>query len=182
MSSITKDTHNPPKSPYWIACFNGIGSDGKVQRFKRTTKTTDPKLARRLADEWEGLAKLAGEKRLTESHCRKVVAEMYERTIGEPLHFRTTRAYLLEWLEERKADVEIRTYWRYYHAIHKFLGHLGVKADRLLREITPTDVRLWRDKLKVTGLSAPTVNGALKVLRMPFKAAHDNGYIDINPA
>jgi integrase len=181
MSSITKDTHNPPKSPYWIACYNGIGSDGKVQRFKRSTKTTDRKLAQRLADEWEQLAKLAGEKRLTESHCRKVVAEMYERTIGEPLHFRTARAYLVEWLEGTKGDVEIRTYWRYYQTVYEFIEHLGVKAERLLREITPKDVRLWRDKLKAKGLSAPTVNGAIKVLRMPFKAAHDNGYIEINP-
>ena len=30
-----------------------------------------------------------------------------KRTIGEPLHFRTARAYLLEWLEGTKADVEI---------------------------------------------------------------------------
>jgi integrase len=181
MSSITKDTHNPPKSPYWIACYNGIGSDGKVQRFKRTTKTTDRKLAQRLADEWEQLAKLAGQKRLTESHCRKVVAELYERTIGEPLHFRTARAYLFEWLEGTKVDVEIGTYRRYYQIVHEFLEHVGVKAERLLREITPNDVRLWRDKLKAKGLSAPTVNGAIKVLRMPFKAAHDNGYIEINP-
>jgi integrase len=181
MSSITKDTHNPPKSPYWISCYNGIGSDGKVQRFKRSTKTTDRKLAQRLADEWEQLAKLAGQKRLTESHCRKVVAEMYERTIGEPLHFRTARAYLLEWLEATKGDVESRTYRRYYQWVHEFLEHVGVRAERLLREITPTDVRLWRDKLKAKGLSAPTVNGAIKVLRMPFKAAHDNGYIEINP-
>src|SRR5262249_52122521 len=119
--------------------------------------------------------------RLTESHCRKVIAEMYERTIGEPLHFRTARAYLFEWLEGTKADVEIRTYSRYYQTIHEFLAHLGVKAERLLREITPTDIRLWRDKLKAKGLSAPTVNGAIKVLRMPFKAAHDLGYIEINP-
>jgi integrase len=50
-----------------------------------------------------------------------------------------------------------------------------------LREITPADIRSWRDALKNKGLSAPTVNGAIKVLRMPFKAAHDLGYIDINP-
>ena len=181
MSSITKDTHNPPKSPYWVACFNGIGSDGNIQRFKRSTKTTDRKLAQRLADEWETAAKLAGEGRLTESHCRKVISDMYERAVGEPLHFRTARAYLLEWLEGTKADVEIRSYFRYYQIIHEFLKHLGVKADRLLREITPKDIRLWRDSLKAKGLASPTVNGALKVLRTPFKAAHDNGYIDINP-
>jgi len=181
MSSIVKDSHNPPKSPYWIACYNGTGSDGKVQRFKRSTKTTDAKLARRLADEYEQLAKQGGEKRLTESQCRKVIADMYERIVGEPLHFRTARTYLLEWLEGQKTAVELRTYWVYYQRIHEFLEHLGVKADRLLREITPTDVRSWRDKLKAKGLSAPTVNGAIKVLRMPFKGAHDAGYIEINP-
>jgi integrase len=35
--------------------------------------------------------------------------------------------------------------------------------------------------LKRKGLAAPTVNHAIKILRMPFKAAHDAGYIDINP-
>jgi len=181
MASITKDAHYPPKSPFWFACYNGIGSDGRVQRFKRSTKTTDRKLAQKLADEWEALEKLAGKNRLTESHCRKVIAEMYERTVGEPLHFRTCRAFLVEWLEERKADVEVSTYWRYYQAVREFIEHLGVKAERLLREITPSDIRSWRDKLKAKGLSAPTVNGLIKVLRMPFKAAHDTGYIEINP-
>jgi integrase len=181
MASITKDTHHPPKSPFWIACYNGIGTDGKVLRFKRSTKTTDPKLARRLADEWEQLEKLAGKGRLTESQCRTVIAEMYERTIGEPLHFRTVREYLSEWLEDTKADVEVRSYLRYFQIIHEFLAHVGVKADRLLREISPADIRSWRDALKRKGLSAPTVNGAIRVVRMPFKAAHDLGYIEINP-
>ncbi len=77
MASVTKDTHQPPKSPYWIACFTG--PDGR--RLKKSTKTTDKKLAQKLADEWEQLAKSGRAGRLTESHCRKVVAEMYERTI-----------------------------------------------------------------------------------------------------
>lgn len=181
MASITKDTHQPPKSPYWIACFNGVRGDGRVRRLKRSTKTTDAKLARKMADEWEALEKLAGQKRLTESHCRKVVAEMYERTIGEPLHFRTAREFLTEWVESKKNETELRAYLKYDQIVHEFLAHVGVKADRLLREITPADIRVWRDALKRKGLSAPTVNHAIKILRMPFKAAHDAGYIDINP-
>jgi integrase len=181
MASITKDAHQPPKSPFWIACYNGIGSDGTLRRVKRSTKTTDRKLAQRLADEWEALEKLAGEKRLTESHCRKVIAEMYERTVGEPLHFRTAREHLSEWVESKKNETELRTYWKYRQAVDEFLTHVGVKADRLLREITPTDIRSWRDALKRKGLAAPTVNDAIKTLRMPLKAAHDAGYIEINP-
>ena len=181
MASITKDTHQPQRSPYWIACFNGIGTDGNVRRLKRSTKTTDAKLAHRLADEWEQLAKLAGEKRLTESHCRKVIAQLYERTVGEPLHFRTAREHLVEWVESKKNETELRAYWKYYQIVQEFLNHVGIKADRLLREITPADIRSWRDALKRKGLAAPTVNHAIKILRMPFKAAHDAGYIEINP-
>jgi integrase len=181
MASITKDTHLPPKTPYWIACFNGVGSDGRVRRLKRSTKTTDRKLAQKLADEWEQLEKLSGKGRLTESHCRKVVAQMYERTVGEPLHFRTAREYLTEWVESKKNETELRAYWKYYQIVHEFLNHVGIKADRLLREITPIDIRSWRDALKRKGLAAPTVNHAIKILRMPFKAAHDAGYIEINP-
>ena len=181
MASITKDAHQPPKTPYWIACFNGVGADGKVRRIKRSTKTTDKKLAQKLADEWEQLERLAGKGRLTESHCRKVIAQMYEHSVGEPLHFRTAREYLAEWAESKKNETELRVYWKYYQIVHEFLNHVGVKADRLLREITPIDIRSWRDALKRKGLAAPTVNHAIKILRMPFKAAHDTGYIEINP-
>src|SRR6266576_2526145 len=178
MASITKDTHQPPKSPYWIACFTG--PDGR--RLKKSTKTTDKKLAQKLADEWEELAKAGHQKRLTETQCRKVIAEMYERTIGEPLHFRTAREYLTEWVESKKNETELRAFLKYRQIVNEFLAHVGVKADRLLREITPADIRSFRDALKRKGLSAPTVNHAIKILRMPFKAAHDAGYIDINPS
>ena len=136
MASITKDTHQPPKSPFWIACFNGIGSDGRVRRLKRSTKTTDRKLALKLADEREQL---------------------------------------------KRNETELRTYWKYRQTTDEFLAYVGVKADRLLREITPTDIRSWRDALKHKGLAVPTLNDAIKTLRMPFKAAHDAGYIEINP-
>src|SRR6266487_2436135 len=181
MASITKDVHQPPKSPFWIACFSGVGSDGRVRRFKRSTKTTDRKLAQKMADEWEALEKLAGEKRLTESQCRKVIAEMYERTVGEPLHFKTAREYLAEWVESKKNETELRAYWKYRQIINEFQNHVGIKADRLLREITQIDIRSWRDALKRKGLAAPTVNHAIKILRMPFNAAHDAGHIEINP-
>src|SRR5215475_2014114 len=106
---------------------------------------------------------------------------MYERTVGEPLHFLTAREHLSEWVESKKNETEPRTYWKYRQTVDEFLAHVGVKADRLLREITPADIRSWRDALKRKGLAAPTVNDAIKTLRMPFKAAHDSGYIEINP-
>jgi integrase len=180
MSSLTKDTHQPPKSLFWIACFNGIGSDGRVQRFKRSTKTIDRKLAQRLADEWEAAAKLAGQGRLTESWCRKVIAQIYEQAVSEPLCFRSCRAWLIEWLENTKANVTPDTWVRYDTIIHKFLDHLGARQERLLREIIPADIRSWRDKLKSSGLSSSTVNANLLILRMAFRQAHSLGYVEIN--
>src|SRR5262249_9498551 len=143
---------------------------------------TDRKLAQRLADEWEQLEKLAGKGRLTESQCRKVIDQIYKRTVGESLHFHTAREYLTEWVESKENETEPRTYWKYRQTVDGFFGHVGAKADRLLCDITPTDVRSWRDALKRKGLAAPTVNDAIKTLRMPFRAAHDAGYIEINPA
>ena len=151
MASITKDAHQPPKTPFWIACFNGVGSDGKVRRLKRSTKTTDRKLAQKLADEWEALEKLAGEKRLTESQCRKVIAQMYERTVGEPLHFKTAREYLTEWVDSKKNETELRAWLKYDQIVTDFLAHIGVKADRLLREITTSQHPLLPRCLEAQG-------------------------------
>jgi integrase len=181
MASITKDAHQPPRSPFWIACYNGIGSDGKLRRIKRSTKTTDRKLAEKLAEEWEELEKLAGKGRLTEGRCREVISQMHERINGEPLHFRTAREWLTEWVESKRNETEQRAFLKYQQIVNEFLAHIGAKADRLLDVITSADIRSWRDVLKRKGLSAPTVNHAIKILRMPFKAAHDAGYVKINP-
>jgi integrase len=134
-----------------------------------------------MAMKWAQLAQAGRAGRLTESQCRNVIAEMFERTTGSPLIFTTVRTYLAEWLENSKADTALVTYRRYHQIIHSFLAHLGIKADRLLREITPKDIKAWRDALKLKGLSAPTCNLNVKVLRMPFLAAHNNGLIDVNP-
>jgi integrase len=130
---------------------------------------------------WAQLAKSGRDGRLTESQCRNVIAEMYLRAVGESLHFRTAREYLKEWVESKKQEIDIRVYFRYREICEGFLDHIRVKADRLLREITSADVRSWRDALKAKGLSAPTVNHSVKILRMPFSAAHQAGIIDINP-
>jgi integrase len=180
MASITKDAHDPPKSPYWIACFNGIGNDGRVQRFKITTKTTDKKLAQELANLFEAAVKHAGRGQLTASHARKVIQQMYELAMGESLPFDTTRDYLEKWLEGIKDTVDENTLRCYQTSVTGFLEHLGAKAKQELKDITPTDILSWRNALKAKGLSAPTVNGHLRYLRIPFNRAHDLGYIPVN--
>jgi integrase len=174
--SLNRDVHEPPRSPYWYACFR----DDRNLRVRRSTKTTNKTLAQEMAAEWAQLAKAGRDKRLTESQCRKVIAEMYERTFGEPLHFRSCRTYLAEWLEGVKSSVDESTWRCYKTSISGFLEHLGAKAEQQLQDIPPTVILQWRNKLRDSGLSAPTVNGHLKVLRIPFKRAHDLGYIPVN--
>src|SRR4030095_9157063 len=111
MASITRDAHQPPKSPFWIACFNGVASDGRVRRLKRSTKTTDRKLAQRLADEWEQLEKLAGRGRTAALPYRSRASMRMDR--------------------EQKNETELRTYWKYRQTVDEFLAHVGVKADRI---------------------------------------------------
>src|SRR5438876_10455058 len=165
MASITKDAHQPPKSPFWIACFNGVGSDGRVRRFKRSTKTTDRKLAQKLADEWEQLEKLAGEKRLTESHCRKVIAQMYERTTGEPLHFHTAHEWLNEWVESKKTETKQRAFRKYKQIVNEFLAHIGKKQNNFLARIRQRNIRSGQAALKRKGFPPPTANHEIKILR-----------------
>ena len=83
MSTILKDSRN--RSPYWIAAFTA--ADGR--RLKRSTKTTDPEIARRTAAEWELIGKAGRAGRLYESQVRKVISDLYEVATGNALAFHT---------------------------------------------------------------------------------------------
>ena len=93
MSCILKDSRN--RSPYWIASFTA--ADGR--RLKRSTKTTDPEVAKQTAAEWESLGKAGRAGRLFESQCRKVIADLYEKATGSALAFHTARSWLTGWIE-----------------------------------------------------------------------------------
>ena len=116
-----------------------------------STKTTDRKLAQKLADEWEQLEKLAGERTadrepLPESYRSDVRAHS-RRTAALPHRSRVSERMGGE-QEKRNGTAHL---WKYGRSSDEFLAHVGVKADRLLREITPTDIRSWRDALKRRG-------------------------------
>src|SRR6266699_3849939 len=175
MSSILKDSEN--RSPYWIASF----TDALGRRLKRSTKTTDAELAKRIASEWDEAGKAGRAGRLVESQCRKVLAEIYEKATGKPLHFRTVRSWLTGWLEEKKIGTSARTLMKYQQIVREFLDHLGPRADAMLAEIVDDDLKSFRNSLARAGHSASTVNTALKILRSPFHLAHRKGYIAADP-
>jgi integrase len=176
MSCIVKDSRN--RSKFWYASF--YAADGR--RLKRSTKTTDSELAKRLAAEWEAAGKAGRAGRLVESQCRKVLGEIYEQATGKPLHFRTVRAWLDKWIEDKKSEkVAERTLLKYEQIVREFLAHLGNKADELLNHVADDDLKSFRNALARSGHSASTVNQAIKVLRSPFLEAHKRGYIAADP-
>ena len=176
MSIIPKDSKG--RSPYWYAAF----TDALGRRLKRSTKTTDSELAKQIALEWEAAGKAGRAGRLIESQCRKVIAVIYEQATHKPLHFRTVRSWLNQWIEDKKSEkVAPRTLLKYEQIAKEFLAHLGGRADELLNQVADDDLKSFRNSLARAGHSASTVNQAIKVLRSPFLAAHKRGYIPADP-
>jgi len=181
--SLNRDAHDPPKSPFWFAAFR----DEHGRRVRKSTKTTDRAEATKIAEAWAELARDAREGSLTETRCREkvssfrdMIARMYRSATGSELAFQTCRGYINDWLENVKTDVDASTFRSYEMIVTGFLDYLGARADKQIEDITPGDIRKWRDGLKSRGLSATTVNGHLKVVRIPFKRAHDLGHIPVN--
>jgi integrase len=175
MSSILRDSRG--RSKFWIASFTN--SDGR--RLKRSTKTTDSEVAKRIAAEWDAAGKAGRAGRLVESQCRKVLAEIYEQATGKPLHFRTARSWLNGWLEEKRVSISPRTFLKYEQIVREFIAHLEKRADSLLNEIVDDDLKSFRNSLSRSGHSPATVNGILNILRSPFRLAHQLGYVAANP-
>jgi hypothetical protein len=98
MSTVLKDSRK--RSPFWYAAF----TDAAGRRLKKSTKTTDKELAKKIAGEWEAACKAGRAGRLIASQCRKVIAEIYEVATGKALHFRTTRAHLDEWIKDKESE------------------------------------------------------------------------------
>jgi integrase len=175
MSSILKDSRN--RSPFWYASF--IAADGR--RLKKSTKTTDPEIAKRTAAEWETLAKAGRAGRLYESQVRKVISDLYEVATGSALAYHSARSWLTGWIEEKKVSISPRSHLKYDQIVREFLAHLKQKADTPLQAIVDGDLISFRNSLARAGHSANTVNTALKILRSPFHLAHRKGYVSADP-
>ena len=162
-----------PNSPFWFACFTL--PDGT--RTQRSTKTTDRRVAIKLAIQYEEASKT----HLTESHARRVIADIYKAQSGRRLESQSAEDYLTRWASLRKGTVAATTLKEYESAATEFIASLGDRANKDLAFITTTDVAHFRDKVSAR-VGPSSVNKKLKIIRVAFQQAWRDGLIEENPA
>lgn len=162
-----------PNSQYWIACFtlpNG-------QRAQRSTKSTNRKLAQRLAEEYEAAART----RKTEAQVRRVLSDLHRMSSGSTLSSASAREFLDQWATSRIGTVSRATHIAYEAVGREFCQLLGNRADQPLLYVEKADIAAFRDRMATTR-AATTANNRLKILRVALQQAWRDGILDDNPA
>jgi integrase len=160
-----------PKSKYWTACWR----DANGRQRRASTKTTDRRLARKAAEEFEKASR--GKRSLAQ--IQKVLLALSQELGGEPQ--RTLRVFCQDFLAEKKPSVSVAS-MRFYHTVtSRLVAHLGERADRPISELTERDLLGMRNKL-TESLSAQTTNHIFVGVRTVFKAAQRAKLIAENPA
>lgn len=169
MASLWKD----PRSKFLVACF----TDAKGRRVKRSTKTTDKKLALKMANRFE---EESNAKR-TAKQARRVLTDIYRELSGEESATLTVRQHFNAVIARKKVVVSAASLDYYTGHSKRFLEWIGEKADADLSEITKADVTAYRNA--VAGHAGQrTTNNTLKALRTFFSEARKDGYITDDPA
>ena len=168
MASITRH----PQSQFWTACFRD--HNGKQRRV--STKETDKKKARRIAEEFE---KAVRTKR-TLRQAQVVLDKLHEEISGERVSRQSLREYAAEWLAAKAPELAARTHYAYRGGVAQLLNYLGARADAPLTELTKADFLAYRNHLSAI-LAAPSVNNHVALLRMIFKSARRDGVCSENP-
>jgi len=160
-------------SKFWTACFTA--PDGR--QLKRSTKTTDRKLAVKLANSWEEAAR----RRITEGQARRVISDIYAMVSGDGLSASNIREFFDSWLTRKKLETGPSTFTKYRNTATQFLAFLGDRAGTELSHLTSKDIAKYRDSL-TERLSGSTANLELKILRSALGHAKAEGLIIENVA
>ena len=168
MASIWKH----PESKYWFACITT--AEGK--RTKKSTKTTDRALAKKLADQFEE----AASKKKTALNTRKVIQELHASITGEDLVFPSVREHVEGWVSGKQGEVAAATLVFYQGVAKKFLTWLGEQAKNDLSAVTEEHMKQFRQH-ESEKLSAKTVNHEIKTLKMIFREAMRRKLITDDP-
>ncbi len=170
--------HRRPRSPFWHGAFR---QGGKL--VFRSTGATDKAVARRIADEWEQVARQAEGGTHIESQTREVIVGILKRAnVGyDGIKTSSVRQFLTDWLASKLASIAKGSSWSYRKAVEGFLTWADKKAELPLGAIQPQDARAYVANLQSENYAGKTVSIYGKVLRSAFKQAVTDGLITTNP-
>lgn len=172
-----------PNSGIWTACFTDLNG----RRCKRTTGVPVSsskesavalrKKAQAVADEYEAASRV---KRSTDK-MRAVLMDLHEKINGGSAKAsKTTEAAFAEWLARKEMVTGASTMSAYRNATSKFLAHLGRRVKEDISTISRQDMFDYRAH-RAAGAHANTVNNDIKILRMVFREAKNEGWVSMNP-
>lgn len=188
-----------PDSKFFVGCFTVHSSLGREQ-WKRSLKTQDRKLARKVADALEEagtgltnnreisekeintfLEKIADTK--SRAATAKIFADVFRTVTGREMGAGSLRAFAASWLEMIRGEIAAPSFLRYAQVTRDFLAFVGAAADRDIMSFSLRDELLllgFRDEL-AKRVSPVTTNVSLKVVKQMFRAASERFKIE-NPA
>ncbi len=180
-----------PDSRFHVACFTVHGTAERKQ-WKRSLKTQDRKLARKISDALDeaGRGAMSEEEinsfveKISDSKSRtavaKVFAEVFCAVTGREMGAGSLRAFVESWLEGIRGEIAAQSFLRYQQVAREFVAFAGATAERDIMSFGRRDDLLilrFRDGL-AKRVSANSVNTHLKVVRQMFKAAAQRFKID----
>lgn len=183
-----------PNSPFWTTCFTVHGPT-ETARWKRGAKTSDRKLANRVAEAFEEAGRGSfGEKEIvsflqsiddlrTRKAAQKTFHDVFRIVAGREIGAGSLKAFSSSWLQALQPQIAGTSFPKYKRAVTEFIEFIGQAADRDLIGFGNRDdilVIQFRDHLRAR-LSASSVNDALKIVRQMFKSAAERFKIE-NPA
>ena len=151
-----------PESKYFIACW----TDAEGRRLKRSTKTTESKLAA----SWPASSRKRAARSERRSRPGKILADIYKDISGEELPTVTVRDFFDGFVDRKRPEIGRATLDYYAGHARRFLDWLGEKADRDIAAITSTEIIAYRNHV-AKRVGPRTMNNGLKAVRAFFAAA-----------
>jgi integrase len=175
MAIVVKDSRN--RSPFWYACYTT--ADGR--RLKKSTKQTDERKAKLVADALQRAEDIARDRALTEVRARELLSDVLQRVSGESLHVFTLAEWFDHFVKQKQKSRADKTALRHEQMMKEFVEFLGARAQRNIAATSSKDIAAFRDHRQRLGLAPSTLNTDMTVLSAAFNAALRQGHISVNP-
>ena len=169
MASLIKK----PNTRFWWACFR----DAHGRQRRKSTGVTNERKAREIARQYEQTAK----HKVQPARFRQTLIDLYREIHGIDLPSTTVEQFAADWLKAKRTETKSSTWDSYENVIAKFLAFLGNEAQQDISLLTKTNITTFRNSL-AEKVSPGTVNLDLRVIKMLFKAARRDGFIQDDPS